>query len=140
MHADASSLTRVRIEAAVKPTENPAKVKAAVLNIFPDASFTESEGLLTAEARSLDRLKEVFATQRIRDAARKVLRSSMSPSALRFSLNKQAAFVGKANFALPSPLGAIVITVEDEDPERIVGFLTGKRREAPERPPGDREP
>lgn len=102
------------------------KVKAAVLNIFPDSEFAEAEGLLRAEASSLDRLKELFRKQAIRDSARHVLRDSIVGSNLRFSLNKQAAYMGKANFAPPSPMGAIDVMIESEDADGIIDFLTVK--------------
>jgi len=126
MKVNSSCVTRVHIEVPVKPTENAAKVRAAVLNVFPDATFMESEGALIAEAASLDRLREMFRTQRIRDTARNVLRSSRNGIEIRFSLNKQAAFVGRVNFAPPSPMGQIEVTIEDENPESIIDFLSGK--------------
>jgi len=126
MKVNSSCVTRVHIEVPVKPTENAAKVRAAVLNVFPDATFVKSEGALVAEAASLDRLREMFRTQRIRDTARSVLRSSRNGIEIRFSLNKQAAFVGRVNFAPPSPMGRIEVTIEDENPESIIDFLSGK--------------
>jgi len=126
-HADSDSLTKVHIETPLHPTEDPLKVKAAILNIFPDAALVESEGMIQAEASSLDHLKELFKRQIIRDTAFHVLRGSIVESGLIFSLNKQAAFVGKANFAPPSPMGAIKVTVDDRDPESVIEFLTDRR-------------
>jgi predicted RNA binding protein with dsRBD fold (UPF0201 family) len=126
MHADASLVTRIHIDVPVKPTENIAKVKAAVLNIFPDAMFEESEGALAAEAASLEKLKEAFRKQRIRDTARRILRGSSGETGIRFSLNKQAAFAGKANFAPPSPMGPIEVTITDDNLGSVVDFLTEK--------------
>jgi len=117
---------QIRVDVSVKPTENVAKVKAAVLNVFPDATFVESEGSLVAEARSLENLREMFRNQRIRDAARKILQASREETAIRFSLNKQAAFVGKANFAPPSPMGPIDVTIADDNLDSVIGYLTGK--------------
>ncbi len=122
-------MTRIHIEVKVNSTENPMKVKAAVLNIFPDAAFEERVDLLTAQAQSLEKLKELFRNQVIRDTARAVLRSSLKQGSVRFSLNKQTAFVGKVNFAPPSPLGEIFVTIEDEDIESVVDSLTAKREE-----------
>jgi len=120
-------LTKICIETVLHPTEDPLKVKAAVLNIFPDAAFVELEGTIRAEASSLDHLKELFKRQLIRDTAFHVLRGSIGETGLSFSLNKQAAFVGKANFAPPSPMGAIRVMVEDENLEVVVEFLTDRR-------------
>jgi len=119
-------VTRIHIEVPVRPTENEAKVKVAVLNVFPDATFVINGETLVAEAVSLDKLRELFRTQRIRDTARKVLRNSRVGVEIRFSLNKQAAFMHRANFAPPSPMGQIDVTIEDEAPDSIIDFLTGK--------------
>jgi len=130
-----SLVARIRIETQVRPTEDPVKVKAAVLNVFPDATFVESEGILTAEAVSMDRLREMFRTQRIRDTARSVLRGSRVGIEIRFSLNKQAAFVERANFAPPSPMGQIDVAISDEEPESVIDYLTGKTGLTHDAPP-----
>ncbi len=122
-------MTRIHIEVRVNPTESQMKVKAAVLNIFPDATFEERDGLLIAQSQSLERLKELFRNQAIRDTARAVLRSSLEQGCVRFALNKQTAFVGKVNFAPPSPLGEVFVTIEDENIEGVIDALTGKRED-----------
>ena len=130
-------MSRISIETTVKPTENIVKVKAAVLNIFPDARFTESQGRLVAEASSLDRLRDMFSDQRIRDTARRLLRAGAHDSRIAFSMNKEAAFVGKANFAPPSPMGPIDVVIEDENIGGVIDFLTGKPEMVAEPPPRD---
>jgi len=119
-------LTRVTIETPVKPTENIFKIKAAVLNVFPEAKFIEGEGCLRAETSSLERLREMFRIQRIRDTARSVLRGAREGTIIHFFLNKQAACVGKVNFAPPSPLGPIEVIIEDEDVDKVIDFLTAR--------------
>jgi len=121
-----TSLTHVRVEAAVSPTEDAAKIKSAVLNVFPDARFTETEGVLLAESNSLDRLKEMLRNERIRDSARMILLKARRESTIRFSLNKEAAFVGRVNFAPPSPMGPIDVVIVDENVDSVIESLTGK--------------
>lgn len=128
-------MTQVRIETTVWPTEDSAKVKAAVLNIFPDARFAESQGMLSAESESLEKLREMLRNQRIRDSAGRILREARSGSTIRFSLNKEAAFVGRVNFAPPSPMGPIDVFIEGEDIDRLVGFLIGKSESEAANPP-----
>ena len=123
-------MSRIHIEATVRATESPARVKAAILNLFPDARLLEEEDSITGEATSLDRLKEMFRNQRIRDTAKAVLRSSRIGQQMRFSLNKQAAYVDRANFAPPSPMGPIEVIVEDDDLDRVIEFLCEKREHA----------
>lgn len=119
-------MTRVTIETTVKPTENVYKIKAAILNIFPQAQFTETEGRLHAETSSLERMRGMFRNQRIRDTARGILRQAREGTRIIFSLNKQAACAGKINFAPPSPLGPIEVVVEDDDVDKVIDFLTAR--------------
>ena len=71
-------MARILIRTTCKPTESLGKVKIAVLNLFPDARFTREEDTVEAEASSLDRLGERIRNQKIRDAARAVLRAGRS--------------------------------------------------------------
>jgi len=119
-------MTKILIETEIHATESSLKVKAAILNIFPDATFIKEENTLVAEAQTLEKLKEMFFIQKIRNTARNVLLNSLGEEGLRFSLNKQAAFVGKANFAPPSPMGAINVHITNNDLETVIDFLTEK--------------
>ena len=112
---------RVRVESAVNPTEDRAKVKAACLNVFPDLVFTESAEGIAGEGSDLDRFRELVRNQRIRDTARAVLLRGRQGPILLFSLNKQAAFVNRVNFATGNaPLGDIHVVVEDEDLNALI--------------------
>lgn len=101
-----------------------------MLNIFPDLQIEQADGELVGTTESLENMKELLERQKIRSAARKVFRTSVEGNRLTFRLNKQAAFMGKVNFAEKSPLGDIDVTVEDENMEELIDKL------AP-RPPED---
>lgn len=117
-----------------KPTENLAKVKIAVLNVFPDARFLRDDDVVEAEASSVDRLRERIASQKIRDAARSVLFAGREGSAIHFGLNKQAAYVGVVSFAAKaSPLGDIEVLIEGEDTEGIIDDIAESTTKKPER-------
>src|SRR3989442_7515550 len=64
-----TGVLRIRLRAPCRPTESPAKVKRAVLNLFPDARFAREEGEIEAESSSFDRLRDRIRAQKIRESA-----------------------------------------------------------------------
>jgi uncharacterized protein len=81
---------------------------------------------------SLERFRMILQRDRIRAAARSVLRRSVEGNRLFFFLNKQAAYAGHVSFSAPegeSPLGPIQVIVETEDPELLINWLTGQPEE-----------
>jgi len=127
---------RVRVEVPVHPTESAAKVKLACLNIFPDLAFEEEGDILGGTGSDVERLRELLRTQRIRDSARDVLIRGRREGIVRFSLNKQAAYVARVNFGSGGPLGDLRVAIEAEDTDALIDRvaestvghrLTGKR-------------
>jgi uncharacterized protein len=81
---------------------------------------------------SLERFRMILLRDRIRSAARSVLRRSVEGNRLVFFLNKQAAYAGHVSFSAPegeSPLGPIQVIVETENPELLINWLTGQPEE-----------
>jgi predicted RNA binding protein with dsRBD fold (UPF0201 family) len=118
----------VNILCPINPTEDPEKVKKAVLNIFPDADIEIAEGELKAGTKSLERFKEILREQRIRYSARAFLSANIHGNSIIFSISKQAAYMGKISFGgLNQALGEIEITIEDENPKNLVEWLTEVR-------------
>lgn len=116
-------MIRVRVEAACHPTENPAKVKRALLNLFPDLVFEREGERVVGEASSLERLRELIRNQKIRDTARGQLLAGRSGDRTSVRLSKQAAFMGIVNFAAGSPLGDISVELESEDLSAVIDFV-----------------
>ncbi|MBI4416114.1 MAG: coaE operon protein [Euryarchaeota archaeon] len=116
-------MPHVRVEVPVYPTESVAKVKLACLNLFPDLAFREERDALVGEAASLEKFRELVRNQKIRDTARDVLIKGRQGNLTSFRLSKQAAFVGRVNFAAPAPLGDIHVTVEDEDLDALIDYV-----------------
>jgi len=127
---------KVAVSASVLETEDAAKVARAVRNIFPrldvrlasekDASMVEAEG---EGKQSLERLKRILSSRKIRAAARSVMLKGKTNMGITFYLHKQAAFAGHVSFcesSLESPLGPIRVTLSDSDPEEIVEWLTAR--------------
>ena len=74
----------------------------------------------------------IVQRDRIRAAARSVLRRSVEDSRIIFFLNKQAAYAGHVSFSAPegeSPLGPIRIIIELEKPEEMIDWLAGRPEE-----------
>ena len=111
-----------------------AKVKVAVLNLFPDAAFTREDDEVGAETSSFERLREMIRAQKIRDSARGALLQGVEGARIRFTLNKQAAYVGKVSFATGSPVGDLEVEMEDGDPERIVDAIAESTTRPPPEP------
>lgn len=142
---------KIEVIAEIRPTEDPEKVKRAVLNVFePDEVEIRREGdttLLVARGhghRSLLKLREAIWRQGIQDSARSVLsRSIAGEGRLVFNLHKQAAYVGVVSFATEpneSPLGPIIFSVETSDVRRFLDWIaprTYRGRVFYEGPPPD---
>ena len=81
---------------------------------------------------SLERFRMILQRDRIRAAARSVLRRSVDGNRIVFFLNKQAAYAGHVSFSAPegeSPLGPIRVTIETENPEQLINWLAGRPEE-----------
>ncbi len=130
---------QVLIRARIYPTESIDKVRAAVENLFPGLEYEveergEERYLLArgASRECLEKLHLRLREQRILDAARGVMMSSLQGNRVRFHLNKQAAFAGYVNFSEESPLGAIEVEIEDEEIASIVDWLAPRTVEGRE--------
>ncbi len=81
---------------------------------------------------SLERFRMILQRDRIRAAARSVLRRSVEGNRIVFFLNKQAAYAGHVSFSAPegeSPLGPIQVILQTENPEQLIDWLAGKPEE-----------
>ena len=127
---------RVHGEAEVRPTEDPEKVKKALTNVLPgEIEYREIDqwsGIVVVEGKnqaSLERFRMILQRDRIRAAAKLVLRRSIEGNRITFFLNKQAAHAGHVSFSEPegeSPLGPIRVVLESEKPEQVVDWLAGR--------------
>lgn len=116
-----SYMTTVQISTPVNPSEDPEKVRAAILAIFPDAVLEQTDSGFEGTAPDLDGFGRLIRRQRILDATRAVLLKNMHGRRTHMSLNKQVATVGKVSFADRRPvLGAIEVSVEDDDLEQLI--------------------
>ncbi|TRO46891.1 hypothetical protein E2P60_04370 [Candidatus Bathyarchaeota archaeon] len=126
----------VRVETEINPTEDKGKVEKAVANIFDNIS-TEIKPLykgsmLCAVAEgpeALIKFRNLLSLDRIRAAARKVFLAGKRENTISFYVNKQVAFAGHISFSeemSESPLGPIKVTIECEDPGRLIDWLAAR--------------
>ena len=115
---------RVTIRTPVHPTESVAKVKVAILNLFPEVTLAEEGDMLVGEGDNLEHLRELVRNQKIRDTARGILLRSRSANVLRFTLAKQSAYIGRVNLGgVTGPLGDLEVTVEDADLDALIDHV-----------------
>jgi predicted RNA binding protein with dsRBD fold (UPF0201 family) len=130
----------IRIEAEVRPTEDPDKVLRALKKLF-DTEFDlvergEGWGSWVGECsdpRCLEPLRSAIRSKSLdltfRSELKKLARGG--GGRLVFRLNKQAAFVGVPSFAeedVDSPMGPIIVEVTANSQEKIyelINWLTG---------------
>ncbi len=124
-------MVAVTIETPVRATESPARVRLAILNLFPDAAVEESSEGLRAQSSSVERLGELLRNQRIRDAAREVMLGALRGDHMVLHLGKQAAYAGRVSFSAESPLGDILVTLEDPDLEALVDRIAPRSLPGP---------
>jgi predicted RNA binding protein with dsRBD fold (UPF0201 family) len=127
----------VRVRAPVFPTEERARVLAAILELFPDGVVDEegASGEVRVRAASLARFAEVLRSTRIRDTAREVLKHALEQNgAIAVRLNKQAAAAGRVNFVPGGEvLGAIEVEIDAAEPMFLAEELTWIEGESDER-------
>lgn len=116
----------IQAVAAVHPSESPAKVGAAIRNVF-DGVTSHRQFSIHASAtdpKSLEIIKEAIRTgPESNKAYKRILQENLHKDTTWFYLNKQAAHAGHVAIcreADESPLGPIKITVASTD---VVGFI-----------------
>jgi predicted RNA binding protein with dsRBD fold (UPF0201 family) len=123
----------VLVEAEINPTETEEKVKTAVANMFGELSMQVKPhrvgSVLVAEGKSrgaLENFGGVLRRDRVRAAARKLLRISARGNTISFCLNKEVAFAGHVSFSREtgeSPLGPIRVVIKSENLRELIDWL-----------------
>jgi len=118
----------IRLSARCHPTEDKDKIVRAIKSIFPDARI-EGEDPITAVSSSLDMFAELLKRQRIRDAARQVMRRGTHGQTTSFRLNKQVAAIGKISFSDEGhPLGDIEVTISETELDSLIDRVAPSTR------------
>jgi hypothetical protein len=119
-------MSLIKVVSELKPTENPKKVKKALLNLFPDLEISRKKGIIGGKGSNLEKFKEKLKEQKIRTTARTLLMKGREGNSTKFYLNKQAAWVGKINFVEPelAPLGPIEVIIKAKEIDKVIDELT----------------
>jgi uncharacterized protein len=120
-------MSLVTVTTPLRPTEDPEKVRKAILNQFPESEITIEKDRVTATAVSLERFKEMIRNQKILDSVRNKFLEGMSSDRAVVSLNKQAGFVNRVSLSEGrSALGSVEVTIQSEDIEALVDEVAPK--------------
>lgn len=115
-------MVRVTVATPIRPTEDAAKVEAALRRFFPDATVERAPDFLKGTTGDLLPLRARVWELRIIDTVRGQLLHGMhgyggpeAPTSLSVRLSKQAAAAGKVSFPpTPHPLGDLELRIEVE--------------------------
>ena len=119
----------IRLVAYVFPTEDRAKVVAAITRLFP-AVVIEGEDRLVGRSNSVEAFSDQLARQKIRAAARKVFLRGVDGETTSFRLNKQVATMGKVSFSEEDhPLGDIHVTLRSDDLQGLIATMAPSFKE-----------
>lgn len=114
----------VRISAPIYPSEDPEKVRDAILRIFPTASLEVTEKGIDGTSDDLDNFRLQIRRQKILDTARSIMLKGQSDDRTVFRMNKQVASVGKISFTEERTiLGSIKVTVEDGNISELIDSI-----------------
>lgn len=116
-------MVEVTIRARCLPTESRDKVARAITNLFPDA-VVEGDDPIMARSRSLEEFRKQLERQRIRGAARAVLRRGLKGDTMSFKLDKQVASIGRVSFSEEArALGNVEVSISDADIRAVMDSL-----------------
>ena len=125
-----SGSCKIQVSCQINPSEDPSKVKTAVLNIFPDLELSISDELLLGKSNdigTLSNISESIHTKNTKNTYQRILNKNSDENSTWFYLNKQAAFVSTVALCSESnesPLGPIKVVLEGKDIENIIQSLT----------------
>jgi len=115
----------VKIETPLYSTEDPAKVKECLSNIFPDVEWKKTENKISGKTSELETFKTILENMQIRDTARSYMRRKVTRNKCDFAINKQASCNSKINFSDEvQPLGGIDIRIQSEKINELIEALT----------------
>ena len=111
----------VTIRTPLRPTEDPEKVRTAILNLFPECEIFIDPAEVVGKTASLGRFKTLIRNQKILDSVRKSLLAGMTFGSTVISLNKQAALVKRVSLSEGrTALGNMEVTIVSDDIERLI--------------------
>ena len=120
----------IQVFCEINPSEDPSKIKTAVLNIFPDLEISISNQQLIGKSSGFNSLSNIIASIHTKNTGslyQRILKKNSDGDSTWFYLNKQAAFVETVAICSESnesPLGPIKVILESNDIDNVIQSLT----------------
>lgn len=120
---------KIHVSCNVNSSEDPSKVKIAILNVFPELKISLNDQQLIGESNNISSLSNISAsihTKNTKNIYKRILKKNSNENSTWFYLNKQAAFVDViaiCNEADESPLGPIKIVLHSKNIEDVIEWL-----------------
>ena len=120
----------IQVFCEINPSEDPSKIKTAVLNIFPDLEISISNQQLIGKSSGFNSLSNIIASIHTKNTGslyQRILKKNSDEDSTWFYLNKQAAFVETVAICSESnesPLGPINVILESNDIDNVIQSLT----------------
>ncbi len=125
----------IRIECTVNPSEDKEKVIKAIKNVISmDGSITTKDyddySILSVRLDGIERLRvirEQIHSRQVMNTFRRIMNENSDGRSTWLYLNKQAAYAGVVSVCESedeSPLGPIKITIEADDIDSLIEWLT----------------
>ena len=122
--------TTIQIFCEINPSEDPEKVKLAIINIFPDLTLEITDTDITGKTNNIQILSQISKTIRennIKKTYQRILKNNSNGDSSWFYLNKQAAFVNTVALCSEeneSSLGPIKVILRSNDIEQVITSIT----------------
>lgn len=116
-------VTEVIVRSPFSPSEDPEKVRKAILNIFPNADLEDYPTGFEGTA-DLNTFSKLIRNQKILDSTRSMMTRGWKDGRITLYLNKQVATVGIVSFAeARAILGNIEVVIFDDDLEELIDII-----------------
>ena len=120
---------KIQVSCKINLSEDPLKVKIAILNVFPELEISLNDQQLIGKSNdmsSLSNISQSIHTKNTKNIYQRILKKNSNENSTWFYLNKQAAFVNIVALCSESdesPLGPIKVVLEGNDIENIIQSL-----------------
>ena len=120
---------KIEILCSVNPSEDPSKVKSAILNIFPNCKIKIEKFSIKGDSNDLHSLEKIYDainSMQSEKIYQRRLEKNLENDSTWFYLNKQAAFAEKIAICEESdesPLGPIKVILTSTQIDRIIDWL-----------------
>ena len=120
----------IQIFCKINPSEDPEKIKLAIINIFPDLTLEITDTDITGKTDNIQILSQISKTIRennIKKTYQRILKNNSNGDSSWFYLNKQAAFVNTVALCSEeneSSLGPIKVILRSNDIEQVIESIT----------------